>query len=741
MRKEELRQLKRINATPKMVQMAKDNHKNMHYKSITYWRYDLKKKTIYDIFIRCQTRGRYLMICIFFPKKVAAGELTPTYEIYCNPEGDEYITRILDHGKEKKWSSAMADNLGETYNSKMYEFIWNYRWYKGAEYRVWQNQEGMKTISKVLGTQEKGVWGLVDWQRKVRSKKTKEAEEREQAPWDADMKLIPDIIPSFDGWMKKEAVGVYFIFYEYSREGTTEGYCTHCGKMIPVKKPKHNEEGKCPKCGIDIQYKASGKIQTLSTHEYTGQLIQKISGGMVVRTFTQKQWYRGADYKVPNSYLNETERILIFENGTTKRYYWGLYKNKKYRFILDKGYIHNKYYHWYYGKTVKLYTRNLRSLKKTVLKNSAIDLWDTLPTYADTYLAIERGNHAVEKLAKIGMFRLAKNLIEMPYDNKLLNESATELSKILRVDKARLNRLKAINGGEYHLRWYQYEKQADKIWPDEMIKDFGDNDFETDAFEFLINRYPVKKPLNLVKIWNYLKKQRQMSGEAMSKLRNTWMDYLNMAQKAKMDVNNEMIWKPKNLNAAHGEVILLLQAGEMEKEAKELEKKWPKVNGNLPKLKKFEYTDGKFSIIAPQGIIDIVREGRVLQHCVHTCDFYFDRIQRDETYLFFLRKADCADIPWYTLEVEPNGNIRQKRTTGDNQNKDFDEAVKFLQKWQKVFIKRMTKAEKELGIKANQARLDEYAKLREDGNKVWHGRLAGQLLADVLEADFMAAGM
>ena len=47
--------------------------------------------------------------------------------------------------------------------------------------------------------------------------------------------------------------------------------------------------------------------------------------------------------------------------------------------------------------------------------------------------------------------------------------------------------------------------------------------------------------------------------------------------------------------------------------------------------------------------------------------------------------------------------------------------------------------EKELGKKAEQARIQEYEKLRKDGNKVWHGKLAGKLLVDVLEADFMAA--
>ena len=40
-------------------------------------------------------------------------------------------------------------------------------------------------------------------------------------------------------------------------------------------------------------------------------------------------------------------------------------------------------------------------------------------------------------------------------------------------------------------------------------------------------------------------------------------------------------------------------------------------------------------------------------------------------------------------------------------------------------------------MKADELRKANYKKLREEAKRVWHGPLAGQLLADVLEADFM----
>ena len=105
----------------------------------------------------------------------------------------------------------------------------------------------------------------------------------------------------------------------------------------------------------------------------------------------------------------------------------------------------------------------------------------------------------------------------------------------------------------------------------------------------------------------------------------------------------------------------------------------------------------------------------------------------------FLRKTSSIDSPWYTLEVEPSGNIRQKRTTGDNQNKDLEVAMKFLKKWQKEFQKRMNEEDKAAGEVSNTMRLEEIANLKREKKLVWHGVLQGKLLGEVLENDFMAA--
>jgi hypothetical protein len=391
-------------------------------------------------------------------------------------------------------------------------------------------------------------------------------------------------------------------------------------------------------------------------------------------------------------------------------------------------------YSYYWARRIRLYKDNLDTLKTTpILARSAMDLWDELPVPAADYLYIEQGNPAVEMLARIGMFRLAKELIEHRCDVTLLAQDETELTKLLRIDRPRLQRLRRMDGNIDTLRWMQLEKIADTAWPDDMIESFGEARIKASEFGFL--RPPVDYP----KAYRYIRRQAELTGETMSQTLTTWRDYIYMAEQLKMDTNNQQIQRPKNVKEAHDRLVRMKKEDTAREEATAIEKKWPKVSGQLKKLARFELAKGDYCIVAPKNVYDIVMEGEVLSHCVHRCDYYFERITNDESYLFFLRHTKDPEMPWYTLEVEPSGNIRQKRTTGDNQNPDFQDAVGFLKEWQQYFKKQLTPAEKELGKISDEKRKANYKKLREEGKTVWHGKLAGQLLAEVLEKDFMEA--
>lgn len=735
MRKDELRKLRSLPATEAIIREAKfDIKRNTSY-GYTYKCSGTTPK--WKVLCRGQQLGGYIKVALFLPKDIRAGVKTPRYEIFLDTVAEDYITRELDNnGKEVRWLTAMINNLPKV-------DVYSYGCDRETHYLT---QDTARTLNKQLKIKDdgkidrkfrlrEGLDRIRRWQQNIKDEETKRKEEKEVAPWDADMKLVPEDPPkSFIAWMRKDVCKDVYIFYEYTAKGATEGYCSRCGATVTIKNPKHNSTTKCPHCRVKALFKSSGKCKTLHTETYYAQLIQKIAGGVVIRQFTQSQHYgtqRG--YKQPYIRTNEWERVIIPDEGKPRRYVWEMYKNKFTRWCQAKT---SEYYgSYYWGQRMPLYKRNLKTVEKCkVFKQSAMRLWPELPMNVTAYLEMEKGNPAVEMLAKLGMFRLAKGLIRESYNKDLLRQDETEIAKLLKIDGARLKRLKKMDGDIKHLRWMQLEKLYNTIWPDEMIKALGDAGLISSDFGFL------NPPISYVKVYNYLLKQSAlMGGEKLYQVMTTWRDYHNMADMLKMNTQLEQISRPKDLKAAHDEAILLREANGIKKQAADLRKKWPKAEKHLEHLQKFEYKSDKYQIVAPKKLDDIVKEGVILKHCVHTCDYYFSRIQTDESYLFFLRKAASPDMPWYTLEVEPSGNIRQKRTTGDNQNPDFEDAIEFLKEWQKYFAKQLTKKEKKLGEKSNELRKENYKNLRQKQSKVWHGKLAGQLLADVLEADFMEA--
>ena len=94
-------------------------------------------------------------------------------------------------------------------------------------------------------------------------------------------------------------------------------------------------------------------------------------------------------------------------------------------------------------------------------------------------------------------------------------------------------------------------------------------------------------------------------------------------------------------------------------------------------------------------------------------------------------------VPFYTLEVEPDGTIRQKRAEFNRQNKDIDKVTSFLTLWQKEIQKRLTQKDRKSTEESRKLRQQNYQEIRDKHVVVHGGTFAGELLADLLEKDLM----
>ena len=171
--------------------------------------------------------------------------------------------------------------------------------------------------------------------------------------------------------------------------------------------------------------------------------------------------------------------------------------------------------------------------------------------------------------------------------------------------------------------------------------------------------------------------------------------------------------------------------------AKELENQFH-IENIYKKIRKiYEYDGAEYIIRVPDGAKAILEESRFLDHCIQRGTRYFERIAKRESYIFFMRRKADPNTPWYTLEVEPGGTVRQKRSYNNDQYADLEDAKPFIAEWQQVVQGRMTAAEIDFARQSKEIRAQEFAELKENGNIIRTGANAGKLLVDELMHDLM----
>lgn len=346
----------------------------------------------------------------------------------------------------------------------------------------------------------------------------------------------------------------------------------------------------------------------------------------------------------------------------------------------------------------------------------------------------------MEKTVKVGLYKLSDEIIvSYTWNRKQFLPVTTEniqksIIKILMLTPTAFRKLKEYNGNMEMLTWLQYETETKKEIPEKTLLWLLKNDLNPIRLIFISDR------MSIVQIESYIK--RQMSENAM-KLREvieTWEDYLSMAKKLGYDVYDEIVYRTRKLKQRHDELVDLCNQEDDAIRAQKIREAFPSVENNLCEVKeKYEYANDKYTVTVPTTIEQILSEGRALHHCVANIDKYWDRIERNEAYVFFLRKSDSPKQAYYTLEVEPCGTVRQKRTMYDGQEKDIADASEFLREWQKEIKERMTDKDRELAKTSRILRFENFKELSQKNIIINTGQLQGQRLVDVLMADLMEA--
>lgn len=565
------------------------------------------------------------------------------------------------------------------------------------------------------------------------------------------MSKIPNMPSDIDAWILKRAAGEadYAFFDKESGKWT----CTACKKTYAEKylkredgekKVRHNDMAICPRCKKIIRAKRRGSKKELATHF---MLLQSIDSDMsVARHFDVAICWSSAGKTIS---MSESIRFLLYKNERSKKkkknracdiFYnqhsreWelrtgtaGWFDNKSNRrnrrtyteYLYEKG-IESALQETEYEEWARLFGQLARAGKKLAYNWLMATQNDKEFISVIEYLSKGRYNRLLQETSE------HINTWSLEYCGPLYIRADT-IEGIFGIDdRQKINRIRDLDGGEDMLEWMRWSDESGEKIAQDTLTWLTANKIKGRDIEF------IEDQMSLTKIMNYVKRQQEESykGKSARDVLSQWADYLRMCTVLKRHTDDEMIYKPRELKRRHDEAVAEIAAREAELQADEYSRRFPDTERVLAEIKdKYAYEGEKYLIFVPEKVVDIVLEGRALHHCAGSTDRYFDRIAQQETYICFLRKKEAPETPYYTIEVEPGGTIRQHRGYLDEEP-EIEEVKPFLREWQKVIKKRMTKQDHQYAAASKVKREENIEELKVKNNT----RVLEGLIEDFMEA-------
>ena len=577
-------------------------------------------------------------------------------------------------------------------------------------------------------------------------------EDSKQRRIEEEINAIPPL-PDMDDWVNTLIGGKDYAF----RDRESGDYCcTACGKTYSItEKWKNNQKAICPECGQELIVKKIAKRIYIPAQV---MVVQNVDEYRTAIRFVdvRMEWEAGS-----KRFLNESVAMVIMaykqRNKLRRNISYRLYYNQSAKLDDFGDERYRGYYYW--GRRGGYWDSNPVSRKTTecylypegveALDGTIYERWTRIfkqmaagrhPFYYNQFLmscyVTQNLVPMTEYLYKGRFYKLLSevsariwptmNWQQVSYDGDLNPEGQT-IEEVFNIDDRQvINRLRDMNGGLDIYYWLKLAHEEGWKISQETLVWLTKEDISMSTVKFILSK------MSLQQIMNYVKRQQKesYSGKSARQILAQWNDYMQMCKRLHRKVDDEMIYRPRELKRRHDEAVVELEAREAEIEADEYSKKYPEAEAVLREVKdKFEYTGKGYFIKVPDRIVDIVVEGRCLHHCVASSDRYLERMKNHETYICFLRKAAEPDTPYYTIEVEPGGTIRQHRGYLDEEP-EFDQVKPFLQEWQRVIKQRMKEEDHELArISREKREANTEDLIRKNNLKVLKG----------LEEDFMDA--
>lgn len=550
-----------------------------------------------------------------------------------------------------------------------------------------REEEALRRFLKAEKTGNHQLDNLCKWIKQTRQEMKKRSMEKRGELMDEDYRLCPEALPEgLIDYIRREVLPEDRVII-YKR-GNVNGICTVCGTQVHARGRRFTQSAyaTCPNCGARVICVLEDGCAFAANYIENIVAVQKGTDG---KTVFFRQWLlhrdNSARWEHIENFLQETVRYAIRGNKTAK---WQKQGKDSY-YMRTERYELDEWTRWQgnriYDGSYFFYTGGIEeALSGTAMQYADLEGYleerghNKNPIY---FLEYHARYPVIEFLWKAGYRNIVHSRVfGMSKENR--NAILWERKKLKECFKFPLRILKLMPPEEWKL---DDVKRANYLW-----KNYGERITDAEMRMALQSRTDVQSLTGAMpyagigKILKYIQKQTEKRKEEKGHTTYTpegiiraYRDYLRECEQLHFDLHDREILFPKDLVAAHDRTMKQIA---FEKNKADQEKFQKAVN----KLEKFAWQKGGFLIRPAREQMELTAEGKALHHCVGG---YIRDMAEEKTAIFFLRKANEPDKPFYTLELQKK-RVIQCRTEHNASYDRNPDVKKFVDMWMEKIVKK-----------------------------------------------------
>ncbi|MBR2503307.1 MAG: PcfJ domain-containing protein [Oscillospiraceae bacterium] len=447
-----------------------------------------------------------------------------------------------------------------------------------------------------------------------------------------------------------------------------EGWAENYGIYTCEKHIKDKTKMECPNCHSKVTLLHSSHIVEHSCYNNTewisvfGRIGNKftVSEYIVIQQFSKNgsKKYVVRNY---NAYVFETDRRCAMLQGYRK--------NINSVTFLEKWWQKSRCSN-ISDATKYVYPYDKDFTQGTVVENSRLDKYlscgDEL--HPVNYLRWWQRQHKIETLMDIGLEKMIHKELIGFNTNRYCNDVVSQLMldfnwkekspfKITGFDRNEMRLVKKY-GLSYRevVRFRNYKSNGIPFTDENVLLLLQWSETEVERLN--------DKGVAVLKTLKYLGEQKKSV--------SYYLDYIDMAVSIGLDRANPVILFPKNLQHKHDDLVMKIKWNEDEK-LKETFHTLADI------LEEESYNDGDMLLRPARSEKELIVEGKLLKHCVGG----YGKSHCEGRSIFFIRKAEEPEKPWYTLQVDlKKGEQLQLHGYENDKNNPVPQKVKdFVTFW------------------------------------------------------------